>query len=330
MARVRLPAGAFKLKMSEETKAEEVKEAIIKEAKNISRGNTFKNFDYNKWYKLMLLIPIILFALSIFYIGLTYSRTGDVLLKDVSLSGGTSITLHGDFDYAKLESQLKDQYTDISFKGLSDISSGQQIAFIIESSSQPEPLKQSIESILETSLTTENSNVEFSGPALSTNFYKQLIIALIISFVLMSVVIFVLFRTFIPSAAVIFAAFADIVMPLAIIDYFGIKVSAAGIAAFLMLIGYSVDTDILLTTRALKKRGGTLNSRIFGAFKTGMFMTMTALFAVLPAFFIVTGLPESFRQIFLILALGLVADIVNTWLTNASIIKWYCDKKGIQ
>ena len=59
-------------------------------------------------------------------------------------------------------------------------------------------------------------------------------------------------------------------------------------------------------------------------------MTTTALLSVLPAFFIVTALPDSFRQIFFILALGLIADLINTWLTNASIIKWYCDKKGIK
>jgi preprotein translocase subunit SecF len=97
-----------------------------------------------------------------------------------------------------------------------------------------------------------------------------------------------------------------------------------------MLIGYSVDTDILLTSRALKSREGTLNSRIYGAFKTGILMTLTALAAVLPAFFLITGLPDSFRQIFLILSIGLFADIFNTWLTNASIIKWYCNKKGIE
>lgn len=292
--------------------------------------NFFKNFNYNKWYKLMLIIPLILFFISIFSIGLTYSRTGDFILKDVSLSGGTSITLSGDFDYVYLESELKKEYEDLSFKGLSDITSGKQIAFIIESSSQPEDLQKSIEDILGEKLTSENSSIEFSGPALSGDFYKQLIFALIISFILMSIVIFVLFGTFVPSMAVIFSAFADIVMPLAIINYFGIRLSTAGIAAFLMLVGYSVDTDILLTTRALKKQGGTLNHRIFGAFKTGIFITLTALFAVLPAFFIVTGLPDSFRQIFLILALGLSADIINTWLTNSSIIKWYGDKKGIK
>ncbi|MEK6848597.1 MAG: protein translocase subunit SecF, partial [Nanoarchaeota archaeon] len=87
---------------------------------------------------------------------------------------------------------------------------------------------------------------------------------------------------------------------------------------------------ILLTTRALKNREGTLNSRIFRAFKTGILMTLTALLAVLPAFLFITGLPDSFRQIFLILALGLFADIINTWLTNVGIIKWYCDSKRIK
>ncbi len=284
---------------------------------------------YDRQYKLLIVIPIIILIASIVYISFFYIQHNDFIYKDVSLSGGTSITLHGDVDSAKLESDLKLQFSDLSIRKLTDLTSAQPIAIVLESSAQPEELKQAIESSLGYPLTDDNSSTEFSGSTLSESFYKQLILAIVISFILMSFVIFILFRTFIPSIAVIFAAFADIVMPLALINLLGIKLSAAGIAAFLMLIGYSVDTDILLTTRALKKREGTLNERIFGAFKTGTFMTITALFAVLPAFFIVTGLPDSFRQIFLILALGLLADLINTWLTNASIIKWYCEKKGI-
>jgi len=290
----------------------------------------FKNFNYDKNYKILLAIPLIILLLSVIYLGFFYFRTGDFIIRDVSLSGGTTLTLTGDIDTTKLESQLKLKLGDVSFRKLSDISSGKNIAFIIESSAPPEELEKAVEDILGFKLTQENYSIEFSGPSLSNNFYHQLIIALLISFCLMSLVIFFLFRTFVPSIAVIFAAFADIVMALALVNFLGIKLSTAGIAAFLMLIGYSVDTDILLTTRALKKSEGTLNQRIFGAFKTGSFMTMTALVAILPAFFIVTGLPDSFRQIFFILALGLFADLVNTWLTNAGIIKWYCDKKGIK
>jgi len=225
---------------------------------------------------------------------------------------------------------LKQKFTDIDFRKLTDITTGKQIAFIIDSSASVEELKAAIEQVLGYPLTDVNSSIEFTGPTLSQNFYRQLIIAMFISFILMSIVIFILFKTFVPSMAVILSAFNDIIMPLALLDFLGIKISAAGIAAFLMLIGYSVDTDILLTTRALKGREDTLNKRIYRAFKTGILMTSTALAAVLPAFFIVSGLPDSFRQIFLILALGLFADIINTWLTNVGIIKWYCDRKGIK
>lgn len=285
-------------------------------------------FDRN--YKLLMFIPIIIVIICLIYLASFYVAHNDIMYKDVSLSGGTTITLHGDMNFDEIESQLRTKYEDLSFRKLSDFRTGEIIAFIIESSSQPDELKKSIEEILGYELTSDNSSIEFTGPALSNNFYKQLIIALIVSFLLMSIVIFVLFRSFIPSMAVIFSAFSDIVMPLAIVDLFGLRISSAGIAAFLMLIGYSVDTDILLTTRALKTKGGTLNSRIHRAFKTGIFMTITAIIAVVPAFFIVTGLPDSFRQIFLILALGLFADILNTWLTNVGVIKWYCTRRKIE
>ncbi len=287
-------------------------------------------FNYDKHYKLLLVIPVIILLASLIYLGIFYSKNGDIIYRDVSLSGGTSITINGEINQEILEAGLRTKFPDVSFTKLEDITSRKEIALIVESSADSEELKSEIESILGYELTDENSSIEFTGSSLSRDFYRQLITALIISFILMSIVIFLLFRTFVPSAAVIFAVFADIAIPLAIVDILEIKLSAAGIAAFLMLIGYSVDTDILLTSRALKSREGTINARIFKAFKTGIFMTLVALVAVLPAFFLVTGLPDSFRQIFLILAIGLSADVLNTWLTNASIIKWYCEKKGIQ
>ena len=288
-----------------------------------------------------MILPILLTILAVVYVGFFYySHNHEIILKDVSLSGGTMITITADsntinFEEFKIALEQKSALrgVDISLRKLADIGTGKMLSIIVESSSKSEELKADIESVLGYSLTNDNSSIEFSEPSLGKNFFNQLMVALLVAFILMSMVIFIMFRIFIPSIAVIFAAFSDIIVPLAIVDFFGIKISAAGIAAFLMLIGYSVDTDILLTTRALdpkKTREGNLNQRIFGAFKTGTLMTSTALLAVLPAFFIVTGLPDSFRQIFLILGLGLFADLVFTWMANAGIIKWYCEKKGIQ
>ena len=277
----------------------------------------------------MLFIPVMLLVICLIYLSLFYSQNNDIIYKDSSLSGGTTITLKAELDVESLEAYLKENVDTVNIRKITDISTGKQLAILIDSSAEPAVLEPLIENFIGYPLTIENSSIEFSGSSLGRNFYRQLVTAVLISFVLMSLVIFVLFRTFIPSIAVIFAAFADIVMTLAMVDFLGIRLSVAGIAAFLMLIGYSVDTDILLTTAVLKKRGGTLNERIYRSFKTGTFMTLTGLLAVIPAFFIVTGLPDSFRQIFLILGIGLSADLINTWLTNSSIIKWYADYKKI-
>jgi preprotein translocase subunit SecF len=129
----------------------------------------------------------------------------------------------------------------------------------------------------------------------------------------------------IPSIAVILAAFSDIIVTLAIVNLFGIKLSTAGIAAFLMLIGYSVDTDILLSTRVLKRKEKSIFERIMGAMKTGLTMNGTTLVAVIIALFITDS--YVIRQIMIILLIGLFVDIINTWIQNAGILRLYLEKK---
>jgi preprotein translocase subunit SecF len=134
----------------------------------------------------------------------------------------------------------------------------------------------------------------------------------------------------IPSFAVILSAFADIVMTLAVVDMAGMNLSIAGVIAFLMLIGYSVDTDILLTSRLLKDKEGNVNHRLFGAFKTGITMTLTAIAAVGVSLIIIYNFSSTLKQIFTIILIGLGFDIINTWITNASVLKWYMGVKKLE
>ena len=141
----------------------------------------------------------------------------------------------------------------------------------------------------------------------------------------MAIVVILYFRVWVPSLAVILAAFSDITVTLAIFNLTGIKLSTAGIAAFLMLIGYSVDTDVLLTTRLLKRADGSVMDRIYGAIKTGMTMTTTTLVAVLVALFLVQS--EVIKQIMIILFIGLLVDMIMTWIQNVGILRLYLEKK---
>ena len=93
-----------------------------------------------------------------------------------------------------------------------------------------------------------------------------------------------------------------------------------------MLIGYSVDTDILLSTRVLKHKHGDVFGRICNAMGTGLTMTMTTMAALVIALLIAQS--TELKQIMTILLIGLVIDIINTWLQNAGILRWYLEKKG--
>ena len=287
-----------------------------------------KEHWYNKHYKTLLFVPVALLILSLIYLANFEMKEGDVIRKDVTLTGGTTITVFDkNTDIQKIKSSLVNDFPDMAIRGLSDFRTGEQNGFILETKQPINLIKPALEKYLGYSLNQDNSSIEFSSQSVSQGFYKQLRYAILIAFIFMAIVISLIFRNFVPSIAVIFAAFADIVMTLAVVNLIGLTLSLAGVVAFLLLIGYSVDTDILLTNRVLKKREGTTNNKIFGAFKTGMTMTLTSIAAVGASLLVVYNYSDVLKQMFIILLIGLFFDIVNTWLTNASIIKWYADKK---
>lgn len=332
----------------------------------------FKTF-YNSHYKWSLVFPIVLLLISMFIIGQNLIQTGDFLPRDVSLTGGTSITISSALEASSVEKDLSSKIANLEVRALSD-SAGNQTSLIITSTEEISTMKPIVEDYFNLTLTSENSSIESTGSSLSKDFYKQLLVAILIAFFWMAAVVFIIFaeskkikilaiilnilfgfflgkfffslnvilaysilflflavliyiyiKYSIPSFAVMFCAFADIMMTLAVVDLIGMKISAAGVVAFLMLIGYSVDTDILLTTRVLRRKGTSINSEMYSAFKTGMTMTFTALGAVAVALFFVHSFETSLNQIFTILLIGLFFDVFNTWVTNTALIKWFCE-----
>jgi len=283
---------------------------------------------HDKYYKLLLLIPISFLIFSVIYMSVFYSTKGDFFQKDISLTGGTTVTINEKIDINDLEQYLSSKAEEVSIRGVYDLVTQEQKAVIIETKSNPDEIKKILEDYLKIELINgENLSFEFTGASLSESFYKQLLTAFVFAFILMSIVVFIIYRKIVPSFTVIFCVFADILMTLTAVNIFGIKMSSAGIMSFLMLIGYSVDTDILLTTKILKRDEGTLNKRIYDAFRTGITMTLTSVFAVGSALIIVRSFSMVLNQVFTILLIGLFFDIINTWITNASILKWVYVKK---
>ncbi len=279
-------------------------------------------------YRALMVIPFALLLFSLIVIFATYMKTGALVYKGVTLQGGITVTiaskdvLNADDLKAFLESKFPS--SDMDVRVLSEL--GEQKGFLIDASNVKED---ELVSALKEKMHMDTYSVESIGPALGGAFFKQSLMAIIIAFVLMSLVVFAHFRTFVPSGAVILAALSDILFAVACIDLLGVRLSTAGIAAFLMLIGYSVDTDILLTTRVVKGKEGTVFDRVVSSIKTGLLMNLTALGTVLVA--LIFSQSEVISQIMLVLFFGLIADIYNTWIQNAGILRHYMEgKKGAQ
>jgi preprotein translocase subunit SecF len=286
---------------------------------------------YGKNYKKLLIIPFSLLLIAILIIGFKVATTGEFINRDVSLKGGVTVTIPTDqeIDIFQLKAALSLKFpnNDVSTKSLSQF--GTQVGIIVEVDIGEESVNKLIEDTgneLKLDLTDKDYSIEIVGSSLGASFFREIITALLIAFLLMALVIFIYFRTFVPSAAVILAVFSDILITVSIVNLLGMKVSTAGIAAFLMLIGYSVDTNILLSTRVLKRKEGTENERFLGAFKTGITMSLTTLVAISMALIFTQS--EVIRQIMTILLIGLVIDVINTWIQNVGILKMYLQRKN--
>ncbi len=289
---------------------------------------------YDKKYKLLLIIPFLMLVLASAQIIYQISTTGDFIKKDVSLKGGVTITIPYDkaIDTRQIESDISSEFprNDVSVRTLRSATSVEGI--IVEAdvdandNAERNKLLQSIEESLGTSLDNVDYGIEIIGSSLGESFFRESLIALLIAFLFMGLVVLIYFRTLVPSAAVILAAFSDMVVALAVINILDVRVGTAGIAAFLMLIGYSVDTDILLTVRVLKRREGAVMDRIISSIKTGMTMTVIAIISTIVALLVTQS--EVIRQIMLILLIGLTADIFNTWIQNVGLLRMYIEKKA--
>ena len=111
----------------------------------MEQEQTEKNFIkfYNKNSKKLLIIPILLLILSIGYIAYFYSVNNDFIIKDVSLTGGTTITVfvEQEINIQELRAALSEKIGDFNLRELSNFRSGKQEAIIVESNIESQELK---------------------------------------------------------------------------------------------------------------------------------------------------------------------------------------------
>ncbi len=150
----------------------------------------------------------------------------------------------------------------------------------------------------------------------------------IVGIILITVVVFIAFRQLVPSLAIIQAMIFDVLMGMFGMVVLNIPLSLTTLPALLLLIGYSIDTDIMLTSRLLKVKDGNHGKHATDAMITGITMIATTLVALVVMLAVSYFYQiEVIYQISAILFFGLIGDLIATWMMNAPILIWFLEKK---
>lgn len=281
--------------------------------------------------KKLLPIPVLILLLSLVVIYVSWNNAS--VPMSVDLKGGTVIIIPTQEPVPELDTLLEARFGfEARSRSIRDFTGSirQEEIVINRDTLTPDEEREITEFIINE---FESNSIE-RGEILSetvSGFFSEMFLAesikaVVFAFLFMAVVIFIKFRTFVPSFAVVLSAFADIVETIAAMIILGIELSKGSIVALLLLIGYSVDTDIMLTSRLLKQRGRKeIDLTIKNSMYTGFTMTGTTTTAMIVLFLVSTS--DLLDSIATVIIIGLVFDLVNTWITNLSLLKMYVEGK---
>ena len=275
-------------------------------------------YDINRYDpKKMMAVPAALFAVAAIIVVITFILTGMPVTPGIDFAGGTAVTLQTDDSKEEIEAYFAGYDLQSIEEG---ISGSYYLKFGPMSN---EEMMEFNDYIL---AGYPDAGIDQIGANFGETLQSQAYLALLFAFLGMAVVVFIAFRKLLPALTVVFAGVADITITAAVMNLFGIELSLATTAALLMLIGYSVDSNILLTTKVLKRQG-KLEEKMEGAFHTGFIMTSTTFCAILAMFLVsLIGNVPTLYSIAAVLLIGLVCDLIFTWGFNAGMLRLYIGK----
>ncbi len=267
-------------------------------------------------YKLLIIVPIIVAIIALSSLVMIGIEPG------VDLKGGTmaEITLNQDMSSGDITNLIQSKLNVEEVKILTN--NNRHVTVELSNNVEIGQFRKAMEGV------GTVSSFNTVGPVLSEEAMNQVYWAILFAFIFMAITVIIVFRQIVPALAVILSAFLDIVFAAGGMAALHVPLSVASVGALLMLIGYSVDTDIMLTTRLLRRKNGTEVERATEAMKTGLTMSIAAI-AAMTVLYVVTVLTmpqaRTLSEISIVLILGLIADILNTWFLNLGILRKYMD-----
>ncbi len=266
-------------------------------------------------YKVNILISTMFLILIVAFLGYKYYTTGDIIQRGVDFKGGYQYVVKypENASFKQIYSYLESQYPGINVRNIQS----QNTIYIEYTQEIPQ------ETLDKLNLKIESKRVIQSS--LSATFWVTAIKLLISAYLIVTIIVFIIFRSFVPSIAVILAGISDILFAIVMMNILHIPLTMGTLSSLLILMGYSIDTDILLTTRTLKEKPKNIVDAMIHSSKTGLTMTFTSIVAMISLIIFSTSV--TLDNIATVILSGLVADIIFTWFQNASILRIYIERR---
>jgi len=270
--------------------------------------------DYTRYSnRQLLVVPLGMLAAALLILAAAWALTGSPVALGIDFTGGSELTVETSLTSGEIADRFETEPT--SVQPIVDEANTYVVTF------QEADLGALRDQAEAADMTVRASSS--TSAAFATDSQITALAGVAIAFAGMSLLVFALFRTFVPSIAVVISAFSDMVIPLGVLSLFQIPLTLGTVAALLMLIGYSVDSDILLNNHVLRRSGGFYES-VYRAMETGVTMTLTSIAAMA----VMTVLATLFEigimaSIGLVLVIGLTADLINTYMMNLTLLRWY-------
>jgi preprotein translocase subunit SecF len=267
-------------------------------------------------------VPLAVLALALGVIAfwtVAVAPAGVPVDPGIDFTGGTELQIETDATRDEIRTAFDEPVTSVQA-----IQAQQDTYVVTFQSSDDAAIRNSVLAYNNTSANTMRiQSISSTSATFGADAQRTALYGIVAAFVGMSVLAFLLFRTFVPSIAIVISAFSDIMIPLAVMNVTGIQLSLGTVAALLMLIGYSVDSDILLNNHILRQSGGFYEST-YRAMRTGVTMTLTSIAAMVAMALVATFFDiDLLAAIGTVLALGLTVDLMNTYMLNLSLLRWY-------
>ena len=255
------------------------------------------------------IVPIFLLLFSIFII----IFFGKNINLGIEFKGGTFIEIEGKYNIHLSGYSYDVEYAKDTFGNF-------YTRIFIDKFLNASETKIVVKELEEQGIDRSKISIEQISPRFGREFFKQVIMVLLIAFILMSIGVIIRFKSFIPALTIIISVVSDIVTTLAFIILFGIEFTKGVFLALLLLIGYGVDSNVLLSTRILKEYKNFFDGYV-SAFKTGALMSLTTIFAGIALY--IFSASKVLKDIALVAIIGLLSDFIYTWFLNSYLIKIY-------